>query len=542
MKRIATLLSALLLASCVLPTTRPKTPPAPATRHVNVHLVDATTNAPLDATVTANGVALGVHWQGEFEAVADCPVPLVLTATAPGYQSFTRTYTAADVACEYFSTTIALTPAAAPKPRQPSYTVPTGTPHFTNRNWSDDRGPYLLAGATMFPTEWLYLHDLPRLKANLEVLGAHRFVPRILLVVSSSGQWAHRYVDPRSPEWATAFVETVKLSYSTYGLRPHVTVFGDPCCSGAERGAILAHVLALIRDNGLAPMISILETSNEHQLTDQAELESYARQLETVHPIVSLSSGDDWPLGWNAPEVLYSGKVATAFQFHPDRDVSGDGGIWRPSRQPYGYRDYDVPPGGNGEARGRASSGTSIDALPEDVGANVIAADALMTWLSGWGEYIVHDGTGVYMEETQDGNGHRYANFADSSYTLKIFDTVAKLRDWLPANLPSWNGLTHANPSRNGSFAFATLPNQSFDQQYQQCGMRAYSAFFGAHGITVTLGQCGTFDLIGRSDTTTDVTVRALTGETLDSFTLTPNQHHALARYAGAVALETWFR
>jgi hypothetical protein len=165
-----------------------------------------------------------------------------------------------------------------------------------------------------------------------------------------------------------------------------------------------------------------------------------------------------------------------------------------------------------------------------------------MTWLSGWGQYVIHDGSGVYMEETNDDHGHRFPNLFDSPVTVQIFDVVAKLRAWLPANLADWNNLTHSDPKNNGFFGFQTVANQSFDQQYHQCGMRAYSAYYGAHGMTVTLGQCGSFDLVGRSDTSTDVTVRAMTGELLEpTFTLAPGQHHTLPRYAGAVVLETWF-
>lgn len=424
-------------------------------------------------------------------------------------------------------------------PPPPVFTIPTGQVHQLDRSFADDRGKYLEFGATFFPTEWLYINDLARLKANLAFLAKYGANPRILLVVSDQNQWAHRYVNPASPDWATAYVETIKLAYS-YGLRPFVTIFGDPCCAAEVRAAIVQNVINLTRDNHLSDKITAFEVANEHALADVAEMERYAAALKAVHPLVATSSGEDF--GDNGPELVNAGHIATLFQFHPDRNITGDGLIWRPSRQPYGYRGLNIPTiGGNGEPRGRASSISGLDALPADEAANIVAADMFMTYLSGFAQYVLHDGSAVYFDETNDDHGHRYNNLADSPVTIKIFDTASKLHAWLPSNLADWNNLTHSDPKNNGAFAFATFADQSFDTQYHQCGMRAYTAYFGAHGLTVTLGQCSDFDLIGRADTATDVTVRALTGEVLETFTLAPNQHHLLHRYAGSVALDTWF-
>jgi hypothetical protein len=511
-------------------------PPAPTSVQLTAH-VNESDNTPVpNATVFWDGgqsAPVDIFGRHTFTVLSS--QRFGLCASAPQHLTQCLDTNVAFVRDQFFTLT-----RTAPPP--PVFQIPTGSVHRNGRSFADSRPYYLELGGTLFPTQWLYINDLERLKANYAFLAKYRSNPRELLVVSSQNRWAARYVDPQTPQWNEAYVESVLLAYRTYGLRPYVVLFGDPYGTAGQRAEICQRVTNLTRDNNLGDKITAFAVSNEKQISDVAELESCARLLRTVHPIVALTSAEDFDGG---PERVYAGNIATFIDIHPERDTRGGTEWFRPSRKPYEYRQFaNMPPMcGVGEPRGRASSLTSIDSLPIEEGATVLAADAVMTWMSGCGQYVLHDGSGIYMQRYDYDLGPRYDNLFDSPYTVRLFEVISKLRDFLPQNLADWDGLTHADPGRNGQFLFGTYANQSWDQQFQQCGMRGYSSHYGAHYLGISLGQCGPMELIGRPDATLEVKVFSLTTlSQVDAFTLAPNERRAFPKYASSVLFDAWTR
>jgi hypothetical protein len=70
---------------------QPPLPPQPETRGVTVRIENSGGDA-IDADVTINSAPIRVHEQGRLEDIADCPVPLTITATEPGYRDATLTF------------------------------------------------------------------------------------------------------------------------------------------------------------------------------------------------------------------------------------------------------------------------------------------------------------------------------------------------------------------------------------------------------------------------------------------------------------------
>lgn len=128
---ILTVVAALGLSGCILNPPNTPHPPQPTTRFFEVTLESAP-GTPIDGLVTANGQSLAVHFAGRISDLADCPTPLVVTVTSPGFQPFSRTYSE----CGNIQTVVQLL--ANPPPPLPS---------------AGERGPLHVDGLTFRRTD-----------------------------------------------------------------------------------------------------------------------------------------------------------------------------------------------------------------------------------------------------------------------------------------------------------------------------------------------------------------------------------------------------
>ena len=364
---------------------------------------------------------------------------------------------------------------------------------------------------------------------------------RILVALPDAGLWALRRVDPYAPELSVWLGGLLDLAYDEYGLRTHVVIFGERVGTRTQHLGIVTAVTKALA--GREAKVTHVEIANEGGHTGFSgpdgieELRAHAVYVAMrCRHLVALTSAEDYPPinDVQGPDYVYAGApvAVTMFEFHPDRDVNGDGGPYRPCRQPYGYKEYRLPHvGGAGEPRGPQSS------VSETSDPVLLCADAAMVYLCGWARYVLHTGAGVFGMANQPGHPERPANVWEAPNWGPITQALTTLRANLPQDLPSWGQLCHANPKFNGQFPFVTLAGQSWDRAYTEHGTRGYAVRQGNRFMVIALKLEAPLELVAPVEMR--YRVRSLTTwEPYETVLLSTGQIHTMPAFAGAVLIE----
>ena len=340
---------------------------------------------------------------------------------------------------------------------------------------ADDQGKFLGLGYSALGGFHVYVHERDRWNENIAWARARGGqCPRIFLDVGPSGNWADREMDPFHPHWQNQLAGLVDDLDRDHQQRPLLSMFSelDHCSTPQLRREAIFLLRDVLRER--THKFIDVEIGNEGRPSDEDEIRDLADILRDAGiPLVSLTSPGE-------SHDLYGGSRATVCGIHGDRDTSGEGGIWRPTRQPYGWRTErdDLPSILMWrEPRGPQSSVTMCD---DPV---VLAIDACMAWMMGNAIYVLHWGAGVRMGGSGDTNpgqpwSPRPPNFWQQANGEIILSALNLWRGALPENLGDYHHHTHANPSkdwRNGGwFPFYT---DWFDDNFNRHQTRAYACW-----------------------------------------------------------------
>jgi hypothetical protein len=409
-----------------------------------------------------------------------------------------------------------------------------GVVHQDGRSFADAGGKFLSLGTTLFWALWGATNDRERfLSRNLEPIARAGFQDvRVILVLPASGLWAGRRVDPFAERFAADVGALVDLAGDRYGMRTAVCIFGGRVGTADQHADIVARVIGALRTR--ASKITHVEIANEggNNGFPKDELWRHAAAVRAAMPgtLVALTSTENYGPD---PAAIYGGSPANMFAFHPDRDVKGASGVFEPTLEPARYREFRVPAiGENGEPRGPASSITGTN---DPV---VLGADALATWMSGWGRYVLHTGAGIYgLENTPDGGTPRPANWEETPGIAGVAAALATLRSALPQDLADWTRLSTAEPSRQADWPFETKAGQGWDAAARDHGTRGLAVWNGRRFLALVIKLDAPLDLVARDAMT--LRVRRVTDyEVIDTVVLARGAHHTLAPAAPALILE----
>jgi hypothetical protein len=175
-----------------------------------------------------------------------------------------------------------------------------------------------------------------------------------------------------------------------------------------------------------------------------------------------------------------AGNVRTA---HLDRDQGGEGGLWRPARQPWEMSFCSDPSAWtSNEPIGPGSSVASDD---DPLRLTMAAA---MTWLAGGAAYVYHARPGIRGGGKEDMEAYGGpADWWDVPNVEATFAGLKAVRALLPPDLPNW---TRHNCNAN-------FPDRPFDCD-DSTHLRTYCATNGAGVVCLPLQIKGTLRLTAR--------------------------------------------
>lgn len=315
----------------------------------------------------------------------------------------------------------------------------TGVVRADGHVFADDGGGYLAVGASLFWAGWGCKNDRARLEQNLAFLREQRVdYIRAIAVVGPTG-WSDRTMPAADIEETIAGVTDLARAH---GLRVAWSLFGnvDTAPTAADRERVVRQAATQITSRAAA--VQYVEIANEGWQTGFggdagiAEMRNLARILRDKIPhLVSLTS----PQTEQDVDKLYGGSVATLMGVHPDRNITGQGGIWRPVRQAWDFRDSRLP-WVIDEPIGQKST------VAEDFDPTRQAMAAAHGWLIGAAGYVVHAGAGIRGGGKEDRDRGREANWFEVPGAREVFAAINAIRAMLPRDLPNFH---HHNSNRN---------------------------------------------------------------------------------------------
>jgi len=264
---------------------------------------------------------------------------------------------------------------------------------------SDDNGPFLGLGASLFWAAWAYKFDPVKLEANLQFLSdvGFNYIRALGVVGDPDGPdyWDGREIDKDWPDYAEVIAGVTDLAYDQYGIRIEWTLIGDgqvAVPTYQERVDLIDTFVAM--SQGREEKIIHFEIANEAWQNGFPgsdgieELRELTQYLGSKTPILVAASA---PNGHTCDDALgiYDGDVADLATIHFDRDTSYVEGHWRPVRQPWEHQFCPIPTGSNNEPIG---PGSSVDT--EEDPLKLVAA-AINTYLSSLPLYVFHSNAGV---------------------------------------------------------------------------------------------------------------------------------------------------
>lgn len=328
------------------------------------------------------------------------------------------------------SVAVALSPLVVPELAAERRAARPGTVRLEGQVFADDAGPHLAVGTTLFWGVWGYLHDRPKLEANLEWLADQGTVDyiRVLGVVGPDGGWHDRAVTGREPGYDAAIAGLTDLAYDRYGLRIEWTIFGglDSHPSQKDRVALVERFIAMTA--GRAHKIEHFELVNEGQGVGGPELRELGRLVKERTPnLVALTSAYHHPDGLG----LYQASAAHLMTLHHRRDIEGRGGRWRPVVEAREGRKTGWPWTSN-EPIGPQSS---VEADDDPLRLTMAAAT---TWLCAGAAYVYHASAGIRGGGQADRGRERAADLWDVPNAAATLAGIGSVRALLPNDLPNW--------------------------------------------------------------------------------------------------------
>lgn len=373
-------------------------------------------------------------------------------------------------------------------PIEPELDKPVGLVLGDNHVIEDAGGPHNFLGASLFWALWGYQNDKDRLGQNLEFLKKHEVdYIRVLGIVGPSHGWEDRTVDYR-PYYLDDITNLTDYVYDNFGMRIQWTIFGgiDTCPTYPEQEEIVDDFIALARSR--PHKIFSIEVANEYYATDfpLSNLRTLGRKLaEQTDNLVTLSApASEEQLEVNA--VYYDSGVDAAV-FHLDRSTNGEGGLWRPVRQPWEVQFYDnTPPVWiNNEPIGPESSVNSDD---DPLRLSMFAAT---TYLCGMGAFVLHTGAGIRGGGAADLNRGRSSNIWEVNNVESILNAIKIVRDNLPKDIANWRRI---NTSEHDVYVTTHPFNTSYLREAQEQGklLRAFAARNDKDEFVVSVLKCET--------------------------------------------------
>lgn len=296
---------------------------------------------------------------------------------------------------------------------------------------TDDGGPFLALGATLFWALWAERHDATHLDENLAWL-SERGVDyvRILAMVGGTS-WEDREIDPAEGHyWNT--VDAFLTRLERHGMRAQVTLFAEADSMMPDRGERMTFADAWAEvANRRSDRLVFLEVANEHWKNGIGidELRTLGQRLvDRTETLVALSAP--------APGALcdvYENSAADLATYHYARSRSP----WVSVRQPWEWPGADecrhpLPVAVNNEPIGPESSLESEEAPAR------LAMAFVTTFLAGNAAYVLHAGAGVRGGGAADRQLGRSPTFAETPNLDEALRAIARHRDALPSDLPNW--------------------------------------------------------------------------------------------------------
>jgi hypothetical protein len=333
----------------------------------------------------------------------------------------------------------------------------TGLVTLDGFTFSDDGGPYLALGTTMFWALWGWIMDRARMLENVDFVRARGVdYVRVLALVGPEG-WSDRTVTPDD----LVHVGECTKAIRAHGLRTKWTIFGgvdltpDPA---SRRSAVEAFCEQLV---DLQDAVQLVEVANEGWQNGfpgnagAAELRSLAALVHERLPHVQVSLTAPQTADHTSTEALYARSVATVACLHLERNTAGTGGMWRPVRQAWEMA-FAAPSWAreNGEPIGPQSS------VAEDDDPLRLTMSGALTWLCGGCGYCLHTGAGIRGGGAEDLARGRVGNFWEVTNIEQTLAGLRASRALLPATLPNWD---RHNTNRN-------FPDYPFEMEFAANG------------------------------------------------------------------------
>lgn len=392
-------------------------------------------------------------------------------------------------------------------PASPWLTSPSsrGLVRANGKGLVDDGGPFLTLACSFFWLLWGLKFDYPRTIRNLDWLKQRGVTAvRVLGSVDSANGWADRHIDPGWSDYAD-ILDLMFRELRTRGMRVIFCCFGDVTNATPTSMHRRAHVTRCV-DAGLRSPGEVLyyTVSNEGigfiPKRDDPEIEQLAQLIRQRSPFLVNGVSDR--------ETL----TDTLHAAHTPRKITGDGGMWEHTEQPYDLHATSLV-ASDQEPIGPESS------VEEDDDALRNAAHALCCWVVGGSIYVCHPGAGIRGGGQADLDRGRFANFYDQPTLDDMLAKMVRARDFLPRKIAEWRNVNHSDPSREGRYPFATGPLQPFDPRHwflktyaNDNGQEFAGLFTGVHR-----------DVPLQANRPTEVTVNDLQGH-VQTATLSPGQ------------------
>ncbi len=313
---------------------------------------------------------------------------------------------------------------------------------------SDDGGPWLALGTTLFWALWGERHDAARLERNL-AFAARQGVDyvRVLSMVGSDS-WRDRVIDPRWPDYWDV-VDRLAARAARHGLRLQITVFADAqvMMPRADDRRAWADRWAA-RVSAQPERFFLLEAANEAWLNGLDDLDQLVALTERLNErtgvLVAASAPSCGPPPSDvaadsaeacAAEWRRLAAVADVMTPHLDRSPAPGEGADRAVRRPwellFGPRTLGMRAWINNEPLGPQSS------VESETDPQRLVMAAAVTWLAQGAAYTLHTGAGVRGGGEADRAMGRAANLDEVPRIAATLRALHQARRRLPAALPN---------------------------------------------------------------------------------------------------------
>ncbi len=357
-----------------------------------------------------------------------------------------------------------------------------GRVRLAGRLMSDDDGPLLAVGASLFWAAWAYEHDRPRLERNLEWLAGYGFdYVRAVGMVGRQPFWAGREIRPSALDYWQTIEGVTDLAYDRYGLRVQWVIFADAQVMMPDETERVTWVDRWAEFANRRPnKILFLELANEFWQNglNARELVDLTARLGSQTEVLVAASAPAGPdcSSWQA---VYRGGQADLATIHFDRGDEATEGKWRPVHLPWEFGSCQGMPqtASNNEPIGPHSSVVSDDDPVR------IVSSAVLTFVSQLAAYVYHSRAGVRGD----------LNLWDEERADEIATGLQALKHYLPADVPNWDRQDHRSPRH--PFA-PSLDDQIWTDGRPEGIVRAYGSVSGNEFVVVPIGIRGEVRLV----------------------------------------------